>query len=84
VNAAQIVEVMHRYFKGREALPEATAFAAESPGKYLTESLDVVDFLVYLEEEIGQEISINEVGESMMNLSFGELANDLAVKLAPA
>lgn len=72
------LQTMQRYFAGK-APPEVLERFDETPARnLLKESLDVVDFIVYLEEESGREVDIQEVGEALVGMTFRELADYIA------
>lgn len=72
---------MRAYFERKQPPDVLASFAQLSPKELLQESLDVVDFILYLEEDLGSEFDVNEMGEALMNRSFGELADDIARRL---
>ena len=78
----EILELMKAYFAGKQPAEVLDAFAEQSPKALLKESLDVVDFVVYLEEELGRDIDINALGEALLNKNFGDLAAAVAQMLA--
>ena len=43
----------------------------------IQQSLDLVEFVLHLEEKLGLEININTLGEKLITKTFGELADDL-------
>jgi acyl carrier protein len=43
----------------------------------IQQSLDLVEFVLHLEEKLGLEININTLGEKWITRTFGELADDL-------
>ncbi len=79
-----ILSLMEKYFADKK--PEfANAALREQPvTALLQDSLDLVDFLVYLEEalQLEREIDMNQFGPSVMNKNFGELAELIAKFLA--
>lgn len=79
-----ILEVMKGYFAGKAPQETLANFAEISPRELLKESLDVVDFLVYLEEESGKEIDVQALGEALLNMNFRELAEEVSRTFAPA
>jgi len=74
----EILETMKAYFAGKQPVEVLESFPQQSPKALLQESLDVVDFVVYLEEELGTEIDINQLGEAIVNKNFGELSVEVA------
>jgi acyl carrier protein len=46
-------------------------------GEVIQQSLDLVEFVLHLEERLGIEININTLGEKLITKTFGELADDL-------
>ena len=43
----------------------------------IQQSLDLVEFVLHLEEKLGMEININTLGEKLITKTFGELADEL-------
>lgn len=78
MDADAILERMRAYFEGKQPEEVIAGLAGQSPRVLLKESLDFVDFIVYLEEEVGRDIPLNQIGEGLLNRTFGELAGDLA------
>jgi acyl carrier protein len=78
VEPEAILGRMKAYFEGKQPPEVLDTFAEQSPRALLKESLDVVDFVVYLEEELGREIDMNELSQSLLNENFGELAVEVS------
>jgi acyl carrier protein len=77
-----MVELMKGYFletRPGEALDD---FPNRLPRELLTESMDLVEFVVYLEEKLGIEIKFNEFGDALINKNFAQLANELLARTA--
>jgi acyl carrier protein len=59
--------------------PEVLERFADTPAtELLEESIDVVEFIVYLEDELGTRIDANKVGPALANMNFGQVAGELA------
>jgi acyl carrier protein len=43
----------------------------------IKQSLELVEFVLHLEEKLGIEININALGEKLINKDFGGLADEL-------
>ncbi len=78
MQAETILEIMRNYFIGRQPEEILTGFSDRRPTDLLTESLDVVDFVLYLEEELGLEVDVNRIGPALSRLTFGELAPEIS------
>ncbi|HZC36069.1 MAG TPA: hypothetical protein VE242_10665 [Chthoniobacterales bacterium] len=50
-------------------------------GDVIRQSLELVEFVLHLEERLGVEVNINQLGENLILKDFGALADDL-VKLS--
>jgi acyl carrier protein len=50
-----------------------------SASQVIKQSLELVEFILALEENLGIEINISEIGERLISRSFGSLADDLVV-----
>ena len=80
----EVLALMKGYFMGKQPPEVLETFGEQSPRALLQESLDVVDFVVYLEEELGRDININELGEALLNRNFRELSGEVSRMLAEA
>jgi acyl carrier protein len=78
VEPTAVLDLMKAYFADRQPEPVMASFADQSPRALLKESLDVVDFVVYLEEQLDREIDINQLGEALLNKNFGELSVEVS------
>jgi acyl carrier protein len=74
----EVLELMKAYFREKQPPEVLQTFAEQSPRALLKESLDVVDFVVYLEEELGREIDINQLGQALLNKNFGDLSTEVS------
>lgn len=82
MGADEILGLMKRYFEGKQP-PEVMAnFGDQSPRALLKESLDVVEFIVQIEEELDREIDINALSETLLNSTFRELSVKISSALA--
>jgi len=52
-------------------------------GDVIRQSLELVEFVLHLEERLGFEVNINQLGESLIVENFGALADEL-VRLSQA
>ncbi|HET9374223.1 MAG TPA: hypothetical protein VFO40_04585 [Chthoniobacterales bacterium] len=46
-------------------------------GDVIRQSLELVEFVLHLEERLGVEVNINQLGESLIVQNFGTLADEL-------
>jgi hypothetical protein len=83
MDQAEVVQVMRAHFEGGTYEPaELEGFADKKATELLTESIDVVEFLMYLEDHLGPGVDASKVGPAMANMTFGELAAELSRRLA--
>jgi acyl carrier protein len=52
-------------------------FEALRAGDVIQQSLELVELVLHLEEKLGIEININELGENLVVKNFGDLADEL-------
>ncbi len=73
----KVLEVI-REFVSRQA-PEAAEKDIERlrATDVIRQSLELVEFVLHLEERLGIEININEIGEGLVTKDFGGLADEL-------
>lgn len=63
----EVLNLMKAYFVDKQPAEVLDTFAEQRPKALLTQSLDVVDFVVYLEEELEREIDIQQLGEAIIS-----------------
>lgn len=81
MESTEILAMMKKYFDGKQPPEVMENFGDQSPRALLKESLDVVEFIVQLEEELDKEIDINELSETLLNSTFRELSIQVAAAL---
>ena len=79
VERKAVLEAMAEFFA--ENFPNVPRDQLESmkASEVIQQSLDLVEFVLHLEEKLGLEININTLGEKLITKTFGELADDLVV-----
>jgi acyl carrier protein len=77
MNRTQVLEAI-REFVDQQA-PEMAGKDIERlrATDVIRQSLELVEFVLHLEERLGIEININELGEDLVVKDFGGLADDL-------
>jgi acyl carrier protein len=68
---------MKAYFQGRQPPELLDRLATLRAADLLKESVDVVEFVLYLEEELRCQIGFAQIGPSLASMTFGELAAEL-------
>jgi acyl carrier protein len=77
VDQTTALNQMKTFFEDKTE-PEVLQRFAETPStELLEESIDVVEFIVYLEDELKIKIDSNKLGPAVANMTFGELAAEL-------
>ena len=72
-----VLHTMKTFFEDK-AEPEVLAdFPKRSATELLEESIDVVEFIVYLEDELKIKIDANKLGPAVANMTFEDLAAEL-------
>ena len=86
MDADKIMALMQRFFSEKKSLGSVENLRAQPVTSLLSDSLDVVDFLMFLEDELQlkTEIDLTQFGPSLMNRNFGELAGEIARWLGEA
>ncbi len=84
MDADKIMALMQKYFSEKRSLDAVENLHTQPVTSLLMDSLDVVDFLMFLEDELQlkTEIDLTQFGPSLMNRNFGELAEEVAKWLA--
>ncbi len=74
----EVLEVIAEFFSAKQ-FPESTLqdLPQLKASEVIQQSLDLVEFVLHLEERLGLEININTLGEKLITRNFGDLADDL-------
>jgi acyl carrier protein len=77
VDRKAVLEAIGEFFA--ENFPNVPKEKIESlkASEVIQQSLDLVEFVLHLEEKLGIEININTLGEKLVTKTFGELADEL-------
>ena len=78
MDQATVLDRMKAHFEGPNPPPELARFGEVRAMDMFAESIDVVNFLFYLEDELGPKIDASRIGPAMATMTFGELAAKLA------
>jgi len=81
IDRKQVLVVMAEYFKENFSNVSQDNFEEMKASDVIKQSLDLVEFVLRLEERLELEININTLGEKLITKTLGELADDL-VKIA--
>lgn len=76
MDQAVVMEKMQAYFAKSQPAEVVNTLGDQVVTRLLQDSLDVVEFLVYLEEELqlASEIDLNALGAQVVNRTFAEIA----------
>ena len=74
MDQATVLGKMKAFFADKEPPEALEHFADVKATDLLTESFDVIEFLMYLEDELHVKIDANQVGPALAHMTFGELA----------
>ena len=77
MDQSTILSVMKANFDGQVPPEKLEHFADTRAADLFEESIDVINFLFYLEDELGPKIDASQVGPAMASMTFGELATEL-------
>jgi hypothetical protein len=81
MNQQAILEAMKSYFSAKQPPEALQSFATIKPQALMPDSMDVVNFIVYLENAFNFHIDINQIGPALIDKNFGEVAGIIASKL---
>jgi acyl carrier protein len=68
---------MRAYIAEEQSAEQLTHFADRPVREFLEDSVDVVTFVMHLEEELGVNIQLAGVGPALVHMTFKELAAEL-------
>jgi acyl carrier protein len=77
VDPDAVLSTMKANFEGSVPPEKLQHFAETKAVDLFEESIDVINFLFYLEDELGPKIDASQIGPAMANMTFGELATEL-------
>jgi hypothetical protein len=78
VNRATVLAKMRTFFEENDAPPEVLANLADAKAtSIIRESIEALEFLMYLETELGAKINVNSLGPALANMTLGELATEI-------
>lgn len=77
MDQATVLERMRAHFEGQSPPHDLERFAETRAMDMFAESIDVVNFLFYLEDELGPTIEATRIGPAMANMTFAELSSKL-------
>jgi hypothetical protein len=69
---------MKAYFVGKQPPEVLEQFERHRPPELLKESMDIVEFVLTLEESLGREIGFAQIGPALASKTFGELSVEVA------
>jgi acyl carrier protein len=72
-----VLEVMKAYVADDQPDKPLDNFAQRLPTEYLEDSVDVLTFVMHLEEKLGIDIKLAQVGPALAQKTFQELAGEL-------
>lgn len=81
IDRKQVLAVMAEYFRENFSNVPQGNFEEMKASDVIKQSLDLVEFVLHLEERLELEININTLGEKLITKTLSELADDL-VKIA--
>src|SRR6476646_4576275 len=77
IDRKAVLEAMTEFFAENFPNVPRDNFEGMKASDVIQQSLDLVEFVLHLEEKLGLEININTLGEKLITKTFGELADDL-------
>ena len=77
MDQATVLDRMRAHFEGQASPEVLERFADTRAMEMFAESIDVVNFLFYLEDELGPKIDASKIGPAMANMTFRELSAKL-------
>jgi hypothetical protein len=80
MEAEAVLEVMAAFFAKRDPRVTAATLREKQITALLPDSLDIEEFLMHLEEGLNPQraLDMNQFGPSNMEMTFGDLAKDVA------
>jgi acyl carrier protein len=77
VQPEHVLDIMKAYLADDQPDKPLDNFAQRLPTEYLEDSVDVLTFVMHLEEKLGIDIKLAQVGPALAQKTFQELAVEL-------
>ena len=77
IDRKQVLATMAEYFAENFSSIPQDNFEGMKVSDAIKQSLELVEFVLHLEERLGLEVNINTLGEKLITKTLGELADDL-------
>ena len=77
VDQATVLSTMKAHFEQSRPPEMLERLEDKRAMELLEESIDVIEFIMHLEDKLGSRIDANEIGPALANMTFGELATEL-------
>jgi acyl carrier protein len=77
IQREEVLAAMKEFVKAHFPATPTDAIESLTAGDVITQSLELVEFVLHLEERLGIEVNINQLGESLIVQKFGALADEL-------
>ena len=77
MNKEGILDLMRKYFEKQKPKPDLSNFSQTPASAILIQSIDTVEFLIFLETELDLEedaLDLERFGPQLAGKSFGEIA----------
>ena len=77
MNKESILDLMRNYFEKQKPKPDLSNFSQTLASAILIQSIDTVEFLIFLETELNLEedaLDLERFGPQLAGKSFGEIA----------
>ena len=77
IDREQVIEAIAEFIRRESPSFSTQDLEGLKASDVIKQSLELVEFVLHLEEKLGIEININALGEKLINKSFGGLADEL-------
>jgi len=77
IDRGAVLEAMNEFVAENFRIVSRDNIEALKASEASHQSLDLVEFVLHLEEKLGLEINIDTLGEKLITNTFGELADEL-------
>lgn len=83
VQPEKVLDIMKAYLAGDQPDKPLDNFPSRLPSEFLEDSVDILTFVMHLEEKLGLDIPLAKVGPALSQMTFQELAIKLCRMSGP-
>jgi acyl carrier protein len=77
IQREEVLAAMKEFIRAHFPTAPTDEIESLTAGDVIRQSLELVEFVLHLEDRLGVEVNINQLGENLIVQNFGALADEL-------